>query len=240
MRASEDFRAESEEAMRLLLKAYEILSNPSKREEYDRHLAAKRQKHEGSFNYREFLKSRKRDMISQSKLILFDLLHSNTDDAIFTYESLSSSPHFQLDHYLNRDDYMDCAFLLAEQFCEIGQYEKAFELFDTIYEEELRHPYFKHFIFEVLERLKRLVCFQLMESLPPRENITYLKRALAYELSRKDKALIYKKMAEIYSEMGEMSRAMKFLNKGLQYNKKLSGIKKLKEKIGFPEMQVAP
>jgi hypothetical protein len=39
--------------------------------------------------------------------------------------------------------------------------------------------------------------------------------------------------------LGDTSRAIESLAKGLTYNKRLSGVKKLKEKIGFPEIRIS-
>lgn len=224
----------SDDAMKLLLKAYKVLSNPEKREQYDRTYVGF--KHKVEFDYREFLRNRQNDLTYQSKLILFDLLHSNPVDALDLFEKLSANHRFSLDQYLNWEDYMDCTFLLAEQFDAYGNHLRAFELFKLLYLEELRRPYFKHFIDEVVERIKRIACFSLFRMVPPDRSIEYLKELLAFNFPRKDKALLYKRIAEIYSEMGMNDRAIEFLKTGLQFNKKLAGIKKLKEKIGYPEI----
>ncbi len=227
----------SDDDMKLLLRAYEVLSNPRKREAYDK--TAFRFKAKIEFDYREFLRRRKSDLVCQAKLILFDLLHANADDALELYEKLTANHHFRLDRYLNWEDYMDCTFLLAEQFDLEGDHLKAFELFKKLYLEELRRPYFKHFIDEVVERIKRIACFSLLQMLPPDRSISCLKELLSFELPRKDKAALYKKIAEIYSEMGQNQRAIEFLDRGLEFDKKLAGVKKLKEKIGYPEIIVS-
>ena len=224
--------------MRLLLKAYEVLSDPIKRERYDRNLVFRQAQKTRRFDYREFLQRKKNDFFSLSKLILFDLLHSYNEEALNLYSKLESRPHFQLKNFLNREDYMDCTFLLAEQLCEAGDYLKAFGLFKCVYEEEMKSPYFKHFIDEVMDRLKRIACFQLIGLVSPFDSIQYIKELLDFDLSRKDKALLYKKIAEVYICIGNRRLAMEFLKKGLQFNSKLAGIKKLREKIEQPEIRV--
>ena len=237
IKAADTNRAEvsvSDDDMKLLLQAYQVLSNPQKREAYDK--IAFRFKATIESNYREFLRRRESDLVCQSKLILYDLLHANTIDALELYEKLAANHHFRLDLYLNWEDYMDCTFLLAEQFDLEGDHLKAFELFKKLYLEELRRPYFKHFIDEVVDRIKRIACFSLLQMLPPDRSINCLKELLAFELPRKDKATLYKRIAEIYSEMGQNQRAVEYLHRGLKFNKKLAGIKKLKEKIGYSEI----
>src|SRR5208283_4271425 len=78
----------SEEEMRLLLSAYEVLSDMQKRDEYDRTLHAVL-RHQG-FDYREFLRRRADDPQSQSKLIFHDLLANHQEEAVELYERLSA------------------------------------------------------------------------------------------------------------------------------------------------------
>ena len=228
----------SGEEMRLLLKAYEILSNPKKRREYDSLLLYFKPIVRREFNYRDYLKRRRKDMFSQAKLIFHDLLHSNPEEALLLYGKLSSNGPFRLDLYLRWEDYMDCAFLLAEELARCGKVKEAFRLFRQIYLDELKRPYFRHFVEEIIIRIKQIACFQLTESVSPDISLQYLKELLSFDFPRKDKALFYKKMAEVYSGLGENERAIGALQMGLEFNRKLPGIKKLKEKIGFPEMCV--
>jgi tetratricopeptide (TPR) repeat protein len=230
---------DSDEEMKLLLKAYDILSNPRKRQEYDRLFFIYYHDPQIQFNYREFLKSRKNDLTSQTQLIFYDLLHSRAEEALGLYERLSSAPSFKLHRYLSWGDYMDCAFLLAEAFDARGEYFKAFSLFKQLYMAELSRPYFRHFIEEVTERIKILVCTRMIRILPPNMTLGFLRELLSFNFSHKDKAYFYKKMAELYYALGDNKKAIRSLKRGLQFNKKLSGVKKLKEKIGYPELQVS-
>ena len=241
LRASTEFFSDhgsSDEEMKLLLKAYEILSNPRKRREYDGLLIYFKPIVRTKFNYREFLKRRKKDLFSQAKLIFYDLLHANPKEALFLYGWLSSNGPFRLDLYLSWEDYMDCAFLLAEQLAQVGKFMEAFRLFKQIYLDELKRPYFRHFLEEIVIRIKQIACVQLTDNASPDISLQYLEELLSFDFPRKDKALFYKKMAEVYSCLGENERAITALQLGLEFNRNLPGIKKLKEKIGFPEMCV--
>ena len=230
----------ADEKMRVILKAYEVLSNPRKKREYDSLLSYAKTNYRYSFNYREFLKERRDDLFSQAKLIFYDLLNSHPLDALSLYEYLCSHRSFRLERYLDREDYMDCTFLLAEQLAERGDYVKAIELFKKIYLDELERPYFKHFVEEIILRMKEIACFRLTTMGAPDQGLRYLKDLLALDFSRKDKALFYKKMAELYWDMGNNALAVESLRLGLKLNKRLPGIKKLKEKIGYKEIHVSP
>ncbi len=137
----------SEEEMRLLLAAYEVLSDIEKRDEYDRSLHSFLRVR--GFDYREFLRRRTDDPLSQSKLIFHDLLANHQEEAVELYERLTAGREFELERYLSREDYMDCAFLLAEVFEARQRYNEAYDLYRKLYYYECDKPYFHHFIDEV-------------------------------------------------------------------------------------------
>ena len=220
-----------EEEMRMLLKAYQILTDPAKKTEYDRTFT--RTYVSAQFNYREYLKQQRNDLFSQSKLIFFDLLHNNYHDAVQHYKYLTAQNSFVLDRYLSHEDYMDCAFLLAEAFEKEGEYIEAWELYREIYLFEIQEPYFRHFVEEVVDRLRNLVCFKMQDMVEPSLHIDYLQNMIKMNLSKKYNAFFYKKIAEIYSNLGENDIAIRYLHQGLEQYRKLSGVKKLKEKIGY-------
>ncbi|HEY9594098.1 MAG TPA: J domain-containing protein [Spirochaetia bacterium] len=220
---------ESDEEMRVLLAAYEVLSDIAKRDEYDR--ALNTFLHVRGFDYREFLRRRANDPLSQSKLIFHDLLANHQDEAVELYERLTSGG-FHLESYLSREDYMDCAFLLAEVFEQRGRYHEAFELYRKLYLYERDKPYFHHFIDEVVDRLRVLLCFKMLPQLPSADAIARLKDLLRLGFSRKDNAFFCKKLAEVYASMGQHDTALQFLRKGLELDHKLSGVKKLMERLG--------
>jgi curved DNA-binding protein CbpA len=223
---------QSDEDMRRLLAAYEILSDMDKRDEYDRTLHTVL--HVRGFDYREFLQRRGNDPLSQSKLIFHDLLANHQDEAVGLYERLTAGAGFKLERYLSREDYMDCAFLLAEVFEERHRYGEAYDLYRKLYAYECDKPYFHHFIDEVMDRLRVLLCFKMLPELDAPQAISRLKELLRLDFSRKDNAFFCKKLAEVYASLGQQESALHYLQKGLQLDRKLSGVKKLMERIGCP------
>lgn len=222
----------SEEEMRLLLAAYEVLSDVQKRGQYDRALHTVL----GSrgFDYREFLRQRADDPLSQSRLIFHDLLANHQEEAVELYERLIARRGFELERFLSREDYMDCAFLLAEVFEARLRYSEAYELYLKLYYYECDKPYFHHFITEVIDRLRTLLCFKMLPGLDPADAIGRLQEMMKLDLSRKDNAFFCKKLAEVYAAQGQQESALHYLQKGLQLDRKLSGVKKLMERIGCP------
>ena len=219
--------------MRQLLAAYEVLSDIEKRDEYDRTLSTFLRVR--GFDYREFLRRRTEDPFSQSKLIFHDLLANHQDEAVALYERLVPRKGFALERYLSREDYMDCAFLLAEVFEARGRLAEAYDLYRRLYCYEQEKPYFHHFIDEVVDRLRTLLCFKMLPGLDAYDAIGRLKEMISFDFSRKDNAFFFKKLAEVYASLGKQETALHYLQKGLQLDRKLSGVKKLMERIGCPE-----
>jgi curved DNA-binding protein CbpA len=226
----QDGGAEGE--MRLLLAAYETLADLKRRREYDRSLgtlAAGR-----GFDFREFLRGRRDDPFSQARLVFHDLLTGVPDEAIEVYERLGASDAFPLERYLSREDAMDGAFLLAEVYETRGSLRPAWDLYTRLCRLERERPYFRHFIDEVIDRLRTLTCTRMASSVPAGELIERLAVLIALDFSRRDTAVFYKKTAEAWSALGRNDLALRSLAKGLQCDRKLSGVKKLMERIGYP------
>jgi tetratricopeptide (TPR) repeat protein len=90
-----------------------------------------------------------------------------------------------------------------------------------------------------VERLRSITCFKMVAALPPHSSIEHIKELIRFNFSRKDNAFFYKKIAEIYCSLGRRDLALSYLNRGLQLDQKLPGVKKLKEKIGYTEIPVS-
>lgn len=222
---------QSLDELRRLIRAYETLIDPRSRQEYDRTHFIYRGDYK--FDYRSFLRGRKSDPESQSKLVFFDLLHNHAEDALSLYDALVADGTFDLANYLDREDFMDCAFLLAEEYERKGQYVRAYQLLVTIVRFECMKPYFRHFLKEVTDRLKAMVTLKMPQVMGKRKLLEYLDELIAFDFSRKDTAFFLKKAAELHSELEETDAATVYLQRGLELDSKLAGVKKLKEKIGF-------
>jgi len=187
------------EQLNLLITAYRVLSDPNQRKEYDRHIRS--QGKTDTFDYRTFLRSRTWDRSSQSKLIFFDLLHDHEEDALELYEQLLRFSDFSLELYLDREDFMDCAFLLAEEYDRRGKYQKAFDLLMKIVEWERKKPYFKHFFEEVVHRLRDLARTKLPLVSTKEEMLLYYYRLMECNFSPKEQTYYLKKISKIYESL---------------------------------------
>lgn len=215
--------------MRSLLRAYETLIDPERREEYDRthYIIA----HEYRFDYRQFLKDNPDDPLLQSKLVFYDLLHDHEAEAISVYERLRSETGFVLCDQIDREDFMDCAFLLAEVYERRGDFLKSFELLAVVVDFEFESPYFRHFFVEVTERLRTMICFKMPGVLPPQTVIDCIETLLVRPLHYKDIAFYLKKAAELYLDLGNRATATSYLTRAMEIDEKLGGTKKLLERL---------
>jgi curved DNA-binding protein CbpA len=172
-----------EEEMRKLLAAYKTLSDINRRFEYDKVLARFISK--CSFDYRSFLKERKDDLKSQAKLIFFELLHLEEDEALLIWQELGGLD-FPLNEHLEREDWMDCCFILAEELYKRSRYYEAFVLLVQLVREERKRPYFRHFMAEVEKFLKELARLKLRRAVDAETYAECMEAMLNLGFSGKD------------------------------------------------------
>ena len=171
------------EEMRKLLIAYKTLSDRNRRLEYDRvydRLAGRY-----SFDYRSFLREQKDDPASQAKLIFFELLHFEEDEALSIWEK-QGALDFLMERYLDREDWMDCTYILAEELAKRNRYFESFILLVKLVKEERRRPYFKHFMQDVEIFLKELVRLRLRSAVDAETYVECVEILLGLGFSSRD------------------------------------------------------
>jgi len=171
------------EAMRKLIGAYEVLSNNERRFEYDR--AYSRFVKRCGFDYRKWL-SEQDDPSSQAKLIFFELLHLEEERAVEIWRK-NGGLDFQMEKHIDREDWMDCSFILAEELDKRGCSFEAFKLLAEILAEERRRPYFKLFTVEIENFIKLLVKSRLKSRLDSETWIECLKTMMELGFCAQDK-----------------------------------------------------
>ena len=137
--------SENAEEMRRLLAAYEALSDIERRFEYDKihwHNADK-----SDFDYRRWL-NEQNNPESRAKLIFYELLRLNEDRAIEVWRE-SGGLGFKLDKLMEKADWMDCQYILAEELDKRGFIFESFKLMSAILAEEKKRPYFNLFTPEI-------------------------------------------------------------------------------------------
>ncbi|MDR1636636.1 MAG: J domain-containing protein [Treponema sp.] len=218
----------AEEAMRKLLTAYEVLSDRDRRYEYDR--AYGRFIKKVDFDYRSWLRERANDPSSQAKLVFFELLHLEEDAAIAVWDR-NGGMDFGMERYLDREDWMDCVYILAEELDKRERCYEAFILLTTLVREERRQPYFKHFIDEIESYLKELVRLRLKSRVDAGTWVKCMETLLGLGFSPRDEARWMRSMAETLLKMGDALGAEPIMREALKRDPTLSNAAGLRRKL---------
>ena len=179
------------EAMRKLISAYEVLSNPERKFEYDK-VYSRFIKKQG-FNYRTWLKERD-DPASAAKLIFFELLHLEEEQAISIWRK-NGGLDFRFDKYMDREDWMDCQYILAEELNKRGFSFEAFQLLTALLAEERRRPYFKLFTAEIEKYLKSMIKLKLKHQVDDETWICCMETMLGLGFPAKDEKYFLQSLA---------------------------------------------
>jgi tetratricopeptide (TPR) repeat protein len=225
------------ERMRVLIRAYETLSEPGARAEFDATYAQFRQFSGysggagGGFDYRVWLMERT-DSESRAKLIFFDLLHGLEDEAVHEYRARrADSGVFTLSDYFDREDFMDCGFILAEELSFRGEYYECFLLLADVIRLEQKKAYFKHFFPEVIIMARDIIRNKLPGSVPDELVLDCMEAALDLKFGKKDDAWILKLMAAAYERLGDRYTARLCLDEALRLDPKLTGVREMKKRL---------
>ncbi len=221
--AEQKEKAEAE--MRRLLYAYQNIlkeknENTPSSDEFD-YFTQKSQAE--NFDYRLWLLKRS-DYESRAKLIFFDLFHGLESEAVKEYNARrSEAGGFYLSKYFNREDFMDCGFVLAEELYLRGEYYEAFLLFEEIFYLEKAKPYFKHFFPEVMILINSIIRNKLHRYVEDDLAIDCYEAALKFGLKNSDNAAIHRKLADAYGRLGDTYKADINFREAVRLSPKLAG-----------------
>jgi len=195
---------EAEGRMRKLLTAYETLFNGDRRYEYDR--AYSRFVKKPGFDYRTWLRERSDSPECQAKLVFFYLLHLEDDEAISLWQK-NGGIHFPMENYLDKEDWMDCAFILAEELDKRRQSYEAFRLLSQIITEERRRPYFKHFTVEIEKLVREISRLRLKPQTDTETWIGCLQTLLDLGFPTRDDAVWTRSLIQALKSIGDHAGA---------------------------------
>jgi curved DNA-binding protein CbpA len=202
--------------MRKLLTAYETLSSGQRRYEYDR--AYSRFMANPGFNYRAWLRERADDPESQAKLVFFELLHLEEDEAIAIWRK-NGGINFRMEKYMNREDWMDCCFILAEELDRRMSCYEAFRLLESIIREERRKTYFGIFTPELEKYTREIVRRRLRPQVDDETWIECMETLLGLGFPARDTAFWMKSLAQTLLKIGDRAGSMQVLREAKKTGK---------------------
>ncbi len=208
--------------VKLVIQAYKTLSDDSHRKLYDR-LFNLRRNSIGTTPERP-----QNNLHFQTRNMLLDLLDGKGAPALENYERLKKTvPGLHLLNYFTFKDYIDCTFLLAEEYERQRKYVLALELYEEVYY-QLQQKTRKQYLFEeIRDRIQRIYCRVLARRVSPKEAIFYYEKALELDLGRAERAFVHKKIAECYFKSGDYYAASGHLKLALSLKPNLRGVHRL-------------
>ena len=199
--------------MRRLLTAYETLSSEERRDKYDR--AYSRFVENAGFDYRSWLREQS-DPANQAKLVFFELLHLENDEAIAVWRK-NGGINFPMEQYLDREDWMDLSFILAEELDRRGHSCEAFWLLAAIIREERRLPYFRHFTVEVEKYLREIVRLRLRTQVDDETWLECLETLLKLGFPARDERLWMRSLSQTLFALGDHAAAADVMRHAEKY-----------------------
>jgi len=199
----------AEGQMRKLLTAYETLSSGERRFEYDRAYA--RFVQAAGFNYRTWLREQGDDPASQAKLVFFELLHLEDDEAIALWRR-NGGVNFPLEKYLDRDDWLDCCFILAEELDKRQHCYEAFRLLTLVLREERRQPYFRLFTPEIEKLIREIVRLRLRPQVDDETWVACMETLLGLDFPARDANYWLRSLAQGLYALGDHAAAEQIMH----------------------------
>lgn len=212
-------RAWSERRVRELLSAYEILANPQSREDFDRKRRAgvvSRKKRPLRKEEKPFF-FHKRDPESRALLILYFLLHSRPGAAceILGEMELRFGREF-LHKNLDRNDYLDCLFLLGEFYHHRGDYLGALDRLRAIHDHESESRFPRQYMDQVVDLMKDIYLRKLPRTATAEATLRGLREAARLSLSPSEEIVRVCRTAEALLSLGELDEAEGVLHRACE------------------------
>lgn len=154
------------------------------------------------FNYHDYLMYERTDYESKAKLIVFDLLHHNEDEAVEVYTSMARDhADFRFSYWFCREDFMDLGYILCEELVARGEFYDAVLILDEIITLERQERYFKVFFSEVLKFSWTILKKNIDGVLNDELCLDVWERALEWGLDERKVAFINAKMEKAYKRI---------------------------------------
>lgn len=220
---------------RLLVEAYHVLRDTERRLEYDMLLSRDPDAARKRF-WEKWERARRNDdsVAGKMRLMLHYLLTERAPEAVELYRQMRGRNGAKdLNGHLGDKDYLDCLFLLAEEFERTDEMHCAMEQYAEMYRTLRTRPVRAYLHMEVRSRLYGLLTRHLPRKAGRKKAAGYYRDALKMQLSKAERAYVHKKLAECHVACGDRERAVECLKKAFELKPRLKGTKKIAEKLNF-------
>ena len=221
--------------VRAILEAYRTLGDAQKRLAYDQLCRLYPSESHGKAEplRPHHRRPRPLTLCDRAEMVLLDLTAGNGAAAVAAYETLCRDhADFSLLTYLSIRDYLDCSFLLGEEYERQGKFERALRFYVEVYNEERTEPRRRYFFAEVRDRIRNIYTREMARSSRPEVALGYYRQLLDMDLGRAEAAFFHKKMAECYYRMGDRAAARSTLDRAFTLKPGLKGAQKICLKLG--------
>ncbi len=232
-------RAWAERRVRELIAAYEVLSDPAQRATFDRESASRGARGGPDPSAQKFTEPfyfRKSDPESKALVVLHHFLHGKPRVGAKLLRDLEArNGRGFLATYLDREDYLDCLYLIGEYHASQRQYLKAAERFLALYTHEKTSRFPRHYLDEVVRLLKDLYLRKIPKHSASEAALEGLKTAGGLRLTQAEERLRLKRMAELLYRNGDLPGARRVVERAralFPLSKDMDGIRKNIERAG--------
>ena len=219
----------SERRIRELIVAFEMVSDSQRRAEVDALLGKRRpvaKRYEQPFFYR------KKDPEARALLILHHLVKRRPELALEVLSEMEKrlGPTFLADN-LESPDYLDCLFLLGEYYEEARRFSLSAEHYRAIYlhQKGVRFP--RHYLDEVLRRLKDLYLRKIPRHGSIEEALDGLTHVESLLLTKSEKLLRLRKLAELLVDSGRLDAARDAVEVARELDPQVRGFDKVEKAL---------
>ena len=224
--------------------AYDVLQDIKRKADYDRILQNIEHQKRSYQSYIDRLKTINQDH-ANLEMLFQELLHRNYETGISIYEQLckkyeENGKRWCIDDFFNYEDSRDCEFLIAEAYHNLSlshgnsssvecyrKLDLAMGIYESLLSAEGKRPCFKHFINEVKERLKRIYLYHYSVEGYKNTCGIPISKIKELNLSKRETAWMYKKIAEFYVEIRLIPEAREMLLMAFDLQPNLAGTKKI-------------
>lgn len=224
--------------------AYDVLQDNKRKADYDRILQNIEHQKISYQSYINRLKTINQDH-ANLEMLFQALLHRNYETGISIYEQLckkyeNNGKKWSIDNFFNYEDSRDCEFLIAEAYHNLSlsngntstdecyrRLELAMNIYESLLSAEGERPCFRHFIKEVKERLKRIYLYHFSIEGYNKTGEIPISKIIELNLSKRETAWMYKKIAEFYVEIRLIPEAREMLLMAFDLQPNLAGTKKI-------------